>query len=48
LGPWYGGYVYDQVGAYKPAFILALLSLVGVIACFWMATRRLAQRVGVG
>ena len=44
LGPWYGGYVYDQVGAYKPAFVLALLSLLGVIGCFWVATRRLAQR----
>ena len=44
LGPWYGGYVYDQVGAYKPAFVLALISLLGVIGCFWVATRRLAQR----
>jgi predicted MFS family arabinose efflux permease len=46
LGPWYGGYVYDRVGAYKPAFVLALLSLVGVVVCFWVATRRLAQRTG--
>jgi MFS family permease len=47
LGPWYGGYVYDRVGAYKPAFVLALLSLVGVIACFWVATRRLARRANL-
>jgi MFS family permease len=45
LGPWYGGYIYDRVGAYKPAFVLALFSLVGVIGCFWVATRRLSQRV---
>ena len=48
LGPWYGGYVYDQIGAYKPAFVFALISLLGVIAFFWMATRRLAQREHLG
>jgi MFS transporter, OFA family, oxalate/formate antiporter len=42
LGPWFGGYVYDLLGSYRPAFILALGALFGVIACFWIATRRLA------
>jgi MFS family permease len=41
LGPWFGGYVYDLLGSYRPAFILALGALFGVIACFWIATRRL-------
>jgi len=42
LGPWFGGYVYDLLGSYRPAFLLALGALFGVIACFWIATRRLA------
>ncbi len=41
LGPWYSGYVYDHLGAYTPAFVVALLALCGVIWCFWLATRRL-------
>jgi MFS family permease len=41
LGPWCGGYVYDLLGSYRPAFLLALGALFGVIACFWIATRRL-------
>ncbi len=44
LGPWYGGYVYDRLGAYTPAFVVALLALCGVIGCFWLATRRLVTR----
>jgi MFS family permease len=43
LGPWFGGYVYDRVGSYALAFELALVALCGVIGCFWLATRRLAQ-----
>jgi MFS family permease len=41
LGPWFGGYIYDLVGSYRPAFLVALGALFGVIACFWVATRRL-------
>ncbi|MGE3537195.1 MAG: MFS transporter [Candidatus Tectimicrobiota bacterium] len=41
FGPWYGGYVYDLLGSYRPAFIMAFCALFGVIACFWVATRRL-------
>lgn len=41
LGPWFGGYIYDLVGSYRPAFLVALGALCGVIACFWVATRRL-------
>jgi MFS family permease len=41
LGPWFGGYIYDLLGSYRPAFMLALGALFGVIACFWIATRRL-------
>lgn len=41
FGPWYGGYVYDLMGSYRPAFLLAFGALFGVIACFWVATRRL-------
>jgi MFS family permease len=41
LGPWFGGYVYDLLGSYRPAFTLAFGALFGVIACFWVATRRL-------
>ncbi len=41
FGPWYGGYVYDLFGSYRPAFLLAFGALFGVIACFWIATRRL-------
>ena len=44
LGPWYGGYVYDRLGTYTSAFVVALLALCGVIGCFWLATRRLATR----
>ena len=42
LGPWFGGYIYDLLGSYRPAFTVAFGALFGVIACFWMATRRLA------
>jgi cyanate permease len=42
LGPWSGGYVYDLLGSYRPAFTVALGALFGVIAGFWIATRRLA------
>ncbi|MBM3225641.1 MAG: MFS transporter [Candidatus Tectomicrobia bacterium] len=42
FGPWYGGYVYDIMGSYRPAFVLAFGALFGVIACFWLATRRLS------
>ena len=41
LGPWFGGYVYDLLGFYRPAFMLAVGALCGVIACFWIATRHL-------
>lgn len=41
LGPWYGGAVYDRFGSYHLAFWLAFWALFGVIACFWVATRRL-------
>lgn len=41
LGPWFGGYVYDLMGSYRPAFAVALCTLFGVIACFRIATRRL-------
>ena len=44
LGPWYGGYVYDRLGGYSPAFVAAIVALCGVIGFFWVATRRLAQR----
>lgn len=42
LGPWVGGAAYDRFGHYTPAFVLALFALCGAIACFWVATRRLA------
>lgn len=41
LGPWYGGAVYDRWGSYHLAFVIALVSLFGVMVCFWLATRRL-------
>lgn len=41
LGPWFGGYVYDVMGSYRPAFLVAFGALFGVITCFWLATRRL-------
>lgn len=40
LGPWFGGAVYDVLGSYRPAFLVAFGALFGVIACFWVATRR--------
>jgi MFS family permease len=42
LGPWLGGVAYDHFGHYTPAFVLALCALCGAVACFWIATRRLA------
>ncbi|GIX48183.1 MAG: MFS transporter [Candidatus Tectimicrobiota bacterium] len=44
LGPWFGGYVYDRFGSYRPAFAVALVVLCGVVGCLWVATRRLAYR----
>lgn len=41
LGPWMGGAIYDRFADYKLAFIVALFSLVGAVACFWLATSRL-------
>ena len=40
LGPWYGGAMYDRLGSYNLAFALSIVSLCGVIACFWVATHR--------
>lgn len=45
LGPWMGGVVFDRFGSYTLAFIVALLALVGAMACFWIATRRLSTGV---
>ncbi len=39
LGPWYSGAMYDRLGSYTLAFLLACVSLCGVIGCFWVATR---------
>jgi MFS family permease len=39
LGPWYGGAMYDRLGSYTLAFVLACVSLCGVSGCFWVATR---------
>lgn len=44
LGPWYGGAMYDRLGSYTLAFVLACVSLCGVIGCFWVATRRVDGR----
>jgi MFS family permease len=41
LGPWIGGVVYDHFGHYTLAFVFALVALFGVVAGFWLATRRL-------
>jgi predicted MFS family arabinose efflux permease len=41
LGSWFGGYVYDLLGSYRPAVVLG--ALFGVIAYFWLATRGLAS-----
>ena len=45
LGPWYSGAMYDRLGSYTLAFLLACVSLCGVIGCFWVATRRADGRV---
>jgi MFS family permease len=49
LGPWMGGVVYDHFGHYTLAFMFALVALFGVVAGFWLATRRLesAARLAV-
>lgn len=47
LGPWMGGVVYDRFGHYHLAFVFALLALFGVVAGFWLATRRLAPAARV-
>jgi MFS family permease len=44
LGGWLAGVIYDQVGAYGPAFIVGLAFNVGNIAIIWLlATRRRAK-----
>ena len=40
LGPWFGGAMYDHLGSYNLAFALSIVSLCGVIGCFWVATQR--------
>jgi MFS family permease len=44
LGGWLAGYIYDQVGAYGPAFVVGVAFNVGNIAIIWLlATRRRAN-----
>ena len=44
LGGWLAGYIYDQVGAYGPAFVVGVAFNVGNIGIIWLlATRRRAD-----
>jgi len=36
LGPWLAGYVYDQVGAYNDAFLLAIAATAVSALCIWV------------
>ncbi|HEU5321740.1 MAG TPA: MFS transporter, partial [Methylomirabilota bacterium] len=40
LGPWFGGAVHDVTGAYRLAFLAAVLFSAVASACFWRARRR--------
>ena len=47
LGGWLAGYIYDQVGAYGPAFMVGIALNVGNIAIiWWLAARRRSRASG--
>ena len=47
LGGWLAGYIYDQVGAYGPAFMVGIALNVGNIAIiWWLAVRRRSRASG--
>jgi MFS family permease len=49
LGPGLGGWVFDLVGSYQPAFALALASTLAAVVCIWFAApRRGALRADAG
>ena len=45
LGPWIGGYVFDIMGTYVPAFFIVIIAFV--IACIfvWIAAPKKNQKI---
>ena len=40
VGSWYGGYVFDVFGSYRPAFITATAAIIVAAASIWVASPR--------
>lgn len=45
VGPWVTGFIFDQSGAYAPAFVLCAVLSVISIGCMWMAAPRKVRLV---
>lgn len=40
LGPWFGGYIFDRIGTYLPAFYVAILAFIVPCIVVWIAAPR--------
>jgi MFS family permease len=40
LGPWIGGYIFDTIGSYIPAFFMVVLSLITACLLIWLVAPR--------
>ena len=44
IGPWLGGYIFEAVGSYQPAFLISAVSFVVACIALWVAAPRRAKR----
>lgn len=43
IGPWLGGYIYDQTGSYHLAFIISIAGMIMATASFYMVSRKTSR-----
>jgi MFS family permease len=46
FGSWFGGYIFDTVGNYIPAFVVAILMMIVATTAMWIASPRKVRAVG--
>jgi MFS family permease len=44
IGPWLGGYIFENSGSYQPAFMISAVSFVVAFIALWVAAPRRARR----
>ena len=44
IGPWLGGYIFDETGSYNYAFLVMILTLVAASGLIWMVSPRRIRR----